>query len=166
MTTAEKTSEKPLSGAQGKGGQRLAAAFDAVGRMPALEETVDRVVKVASQESSSLTEITELVETDTAMAIAVMKSANNGGGPRGRIANVPDAVEALTPAGDPRRRRLAADLRPLPALDLLGASFPSASAATPSRLGTPPRASPTSPRSRAATSSRPRRCSTTSASSS
>ena len=99
MTTAEKTSPKDLGATQGKGGQRLAAAFDAVGRLAALDETVDRVVKVAAQETSSLAELTELVESDTAMAIAVMKSANNGGGPRGRISNVPDAVEALTPAG-------------------------------------------------------------------
>ena len=99
MATAEKTAKKTLANGQGKGGQRLAAAFDAVSRMPALEETVERVVKAASQESSSVTEITELVESDTAMAIAVMKSANNGGGPRGRVSNVPDAVEALTPAG-------------------------------------------------------------------
>ena len=28
-----------------------------------------------------------------------MRAANNGGGPRGRVANVPDAVEQLTPAG-------------------------------------------------------------------
>ena len=99
MATAEQTAKKTLANGQGKGGQRLAAAFDAVSRMPALEETVERVVKAASQESSSVTEITELVESDTAMAIAVMKSANNGGGPRGRVSNVPDAIEALTPAG-------------------------------------------------------------------
>ena len=99
MTTAEKTSSNALGATQGKGGQRLAAAFDAVGRLAALDETVDRVVKVAAQETSSLVELTELVESDTAVAIAVMKSANNGGGPRGRIASVHDAVEALTPAG-------------------------------------------------------------------
>ena len=110
MATAEQTAKKTLANGQGKGGQRLAAAFDAVSRMPALEETVERVVKAASQESSSVTEITELVESDTAMAIAVMKSANNGGGPRGRVSNVPDAIEALTPAGDPGGRDLAGDL--------------------------------------------------------
>jgi putative nucleotidyltransferase with HDIG domain len=99
MSTAEKTATTAVPGAQGKGGQRLAAAFDAVSRMPALEETVERVMKATGQEGSSLTEISDLVETDTAMAIAVMRSANNGGGPSGRIANVPDAVEALTPAG-------------------------------------------------------------------
>jgi len=99
MSTAVETANAPLAAGQGKGGRRLAAAFDAVGRMPALEDSVERVVKASSQESSSLTEITEIVETDAAMAIAVMRSANNGGGPRGRVANVPDAVEALTPAG-------------------------------------------------------------------
>jgi putative nucleotidyltransferase with HDIG domain len=99
MTTAEKTVNTSLAGGQGKGGQRLAAAFDAIGRLPALEETIDRIARATSQESASLTEITEIVETDTAMAIAVMRSANNGGGPRGRVANVADAVEALTPAG-------------------------------------------------------------------
>ena len=99
MSTAEKTATTAVPGAQGKGGQRLAAAFDAVSRMPALEETVERVMKATGQEGSSLTEISDLVETDTAMAIAVMRSANNGGGPSGRVANVPDAVEALTPAG-------------------------------------------------------------------
>jgi putative nucleotidyltransferase with HDIG domain len=99
MKTAEKTATTAVPGSQGKGGQRLAAAFDAVSRMPALEETVERVMKSTGQEGSSLSEISDLVETDTAMAIAVMRSANNGGGPSGRIANVPDAVEALTPAG-------------------------------------------------------------------
>jgi len=118
MATATKNVKTPLAGAQGKGGQRLAAAFDAVSRMPALEETVDRVLKAAAQESSSLTEITELVETDTAMAIAVMRSANNGGGPHGRVANVPDAVEALTPAGI----RAVAGSLPTYALDLRAAS--------------------------------------------
>jgi putative nucleotidyltransferase with HDIG domain len=99
MATVEKTAGKPLAAGQGKGGQRLASAFDAVTRMPVLEETVTRVVRAASQQSSSITEITELVESDAAMAIAVMKSANNGGGPLGRVSNVPDAVESLTPAG-------------------------------------------------------------------
>jgi len=99
MSTAQKTAAASEPVTQGKGGRRLAAAFDAVGRMPALEETVERVMKAAGQEGSSLTEISDLVEADTAIAIAVMRSANNGGGPSGRVANVPDAIEALTPAG-------------------------------------------------------------------
>jgi len=83
----------------GKGGHRLSAAFDAVNTLPALSETVIRVTKLTSKEGASVDEISELVESDTAVAIAVMRAANNGGGPRGRVTNVPDAVEALTPAG-------------------------------------------------------------------
>jgi putative nucleotidyltransferase with HDIG domain len=83
----------------GKGGHRLSAAFDAVNTLPALSETVIRVTKVTAKEGASVDEISELVESDTAVAIAVMRAANNGGGPRGRVTNVPDAVEALTPAG-------------------------------------------------------------------
>lgn len=99
MATAEQIKQAPAPGAKGKGGQRLSAAFDAVNTLPALAETTLRVAKLTSAETSSLAEISELVESDTAVAIAVMKAANNGGGPRGRISNVPDAVEALTPAG-------------------------------------------------------------------
>ena len=83
----------------GKGGHRLSAAFEAVNTLPALAETVSRVTKLTSKEGATTGEISELVESDTAVAIAVMRAANNGGGPRGRVSNVPDAVEVLTPAG-------------------------------------------------------------------
>lgn len=101
MATAQRTREPAAAGptTQGKGGQRLAAAFDAINTLPALQETTSRVAKLTAGEVNSISEITELVESDTAVAIAVMKAANNGGGPRGRISNVPDAVEELTPAG-------------------------------------------------------------------
>lgn len=99
MTTAIKTeTESPASGAMGKGGQRLSAAFDAVNSLPALAETMARMGKLTAREGASPAEIAELVESDTAIAIAVLRAAN-GGGPRGRISNVPDAVELLTPAG-------------------------------------------------------------------
>ena len=99
MAIAEQIKKPTAPGANGKGGQRLSAAFDAVDTLPALAETTARVAKLTAHESTSLAELSELVESDTAIAIAVMKAANNGGGPRGRISNVPDAVEALTPAG-------------------------------------------------------------------
>lgn len=101
MATAQRTTRPAAAGAtaQGKGGQRLAAAFEAVGTLPALSETTSRVAKLTEGEASSVTDIAAIVESDTAVAIAVMKAANNGGGPGGRISNVPDAVEALTPAG-------------------------------------------------------------------
>ena len=108
MATAQQIKQPPAPAAQGKGGQRLSAAFEAVNTLPALLETTVRVAKLTDAETSSLAEITELVESDTAVAIAVMKAANNGGGPRGRVSNVPDAVEALSPAGV---RRVAASLQ-------------------------------------------------------
>ena len=98
MATAQRTKAPAVTSAQGKGGQRLAAAFDAVNTLPALAETTSRVAKLTEGEATSLAEVTELVESDTAVAIAVMKAANNGGGPRGRVSNVSDAVKALTPA--------------------------------------------------------------------
>ncbi|MEZ5062593.1 MAG: HDOD domain-containing protein [Solirubrobacterales bacterium] len=101
MATAQRTKAPAVTSAQGKGGQRLAAAFDAVNTLPALAETTSRVAKLTEGEATSLAEVTELVESDTAVAIAVMKAANNGGGPRGRVSNVSDAVKALTPAGVP-----------------------------------------------------------------
>ncbi len=96
---ATKETTDATSRASGKGGQRLSAAFEAVNTLPALGETVQRVSKLTAKEGATTSEIAELVESDTAVAIAVMRAANNGGGPRGRISSVPDAVEALTPAG-------------------------------------------------------------------
>lgn len=101
MATAQRTNKPAAAGSptQGKGGQRLAAAFEAISTLPALFETTNRVAKLTEREVSSVAEIAAVVESDTAVAIAVMRAANNGGGPRGRVSNVPDAVEALTPAG-------------------------------------------------------------------
>jgi putative nucleotidyltransferase with HDIG domain len=98
MTTDTATKSVP-GRATGKGGQRLATAFEAVNTLPALAETVERVRKLTDRQGASVSELSELIETDTAVAIAVMRVANNGGGPRGRVASVPDAVEALTPDG-------------------------------------------------------------------
>lgn len=101
MATAQRSRQPAAAGptTQGKGGQRLAAAFDAINTLPALRETTSRVAKLTEGDATSVTEISEAIESDTAVAIAVMKAANNGGGPRGRVSSVPDAVEALTPAG-------------------------------------------------------------------
>ena len=99
MAAAEKTQNSGLAAPNGKGGHRLSAAFDAVNTLPALTETTARVAKLTAKENASAAELVELVESDTAVTIAVMKAANNGGGPRARVSNVPDAVEALTPAG-------------------------------------------------------------------
>ena len=100
MKTAEQSSTSTSTGRPlGKGGARLSAAFEAVNTLPALTETIARVAKLTARQGCSPGELAEVVESDTAVALAVMRAANNGGGPRGRVGNVPDAVEALTPVG-------------------------------------------------------------------
>ena len=47
-------------------------------------------------------ELAEAVESDAALAIAVMRAANNGDGPAGRVGGVPEAVEALAPTASAR----------------------------------------------------------------
>lgn len=98
MATVTET-PKSSGHALGKGGARLSAAFEAVNTLPALRETIDRLAKLTSKEGASVGDIADAIESDTAVAIAVMRAANNGGGPRGRVGSVSDAVEALTPAG-------------------------------------------------------------------
>ena len=80
----------------GAGGRRLAAAFDAISSLPATAEARSRLLVLAEQPGSSSGEIAEAVEADAALAIAVMQAANNGNGPRGRAASVPEAVAALS----------------------------------------------------------------------
>ena len=64
-----------------------------------LADTLDRVVKADLAEGASLDEVAERSRPTPRVTIAVMRAANNGGGPRGRVGSVPDAVEALTPGG-------------------------------------------------------------------
>jgi len=83
----------------GRGGHRLSAAFDAVNHLPALSETVARVKQLTAKGGSTTGELTDLIESDTAVTVAVLRAANNGGGPRGRVSSVPDAVDLLKPEG-------------------------------------------------------------------
>ena len=85
----------------GAGGARLADAFDSVASMPALAESRRRVLSLSTADSPSSNELTDAVESDTGLAVAVMRAANNGGGPSGRVAGVREALEALSP-GDLR----------------------------------------------------------------
>lgn len=85
--------------AAAKGGQRLTAAFDAVSAFPALRQVTDLLLKTTERKGASVTEMVELVESDAAVTVAVMRAANNGGGPRGRVSGIPDAINELSPAG-------------------------------------------------------------------
>jgi putative nucleotidyltransferase with HDIG domain len=84
-------------GAAGAPGARLAAAFEAVERFPALIEARARVMHAATAETARTNELIQAVETDVALAIAVLRSANRSG--HGGVAGVPEAVQILKPSG-------------------------------------------------------------------
>lgn len=80
----------------GAGGRRLAASFDAISSLPALAEARERLVALAEAPSTSAGQIADVIESDAAIAIAVMQAANNGNGPRGRTGGVPAAIDSLS----------------------------------------------------------------------
>ena len=97
----------------GTGGKRLAEAFEDVSRMPALAEARRRVLSACASDSTSTAELADMVESDAALAIVVMRAANNGGGPPARTDGVIEAIEMLEPAG------VRATVSPVDTYDLL-----------------------------------------------
>jgi putative nucleotidyltransferase with HDIG domain len=83
----------------GAGGLKLADAFDVVSGLPALTEARRRLYQAADAPSASTGEVAEAIESDSGLTIAIMRAANNGGGPAGRCEGVRQAVETLTPEG-------------------------------------------------------------------
>jgi putative nucleotidyltransferase with HDIG domain len=80
----------------GQGGHRLAAAFDKVSGLPALEESRRRLLSATNGAATSGDELAYAIESDTGLAIQVMRAANNGGGPHGRTRGIREAVDVLT----------------------------------------------------------------------
>jgi len=80
-------------------GARLAAAFEAVEKFPALIESRARVMQAATAETARVGELVEAVEADVALTIAVLRFANRTGGSSGTIGSVPAAVDVLKPSG-------------------------------------------------------------------
>ena len=83
----------------GVGGRRLADAFDTVTEMPALLEARRRLVGLCERQAPSPADVAEAIESDAALAVAVMRAANNGEGPSGRTGGVREAVEYLNADG-------------------------------------------------------------------
>jgi putative nucleotidyltransferase with HDIG domain len=79
-------------------GSRLAEAFETVEQFPVLLESRERVIAAATAETARNCDLIEAVESDVALTINVLRHANRGG-LNGGIAGIPDAVEALKPAG-------------------------------------------------------------------
>src|SRR4051812_39194857 len=93
MSQASKPTTSDRRG--GIGGRRLADAFEDVSRMPALSEARRRLLGLCDRQASSSNELADAIEADAALAITVMRAANNGAGPAGRTGGVREAVEVL-----------------------------------------------------------------------
>ena len=79
-------------------GRRLTAAFDAMEAFPALAESRNRVLRLLGQDRVSASDMVAAVESDVALAIAVMRLANRvEGGSRGGVESVVAAVDVLSP---------------------------------------------------------------------
>ncbi|MGI9020016.1 MAG: HDOD domain-containing protein [Solirubrobacterales bacterium] len=99
-TTSENESAHTRGGRSGgAGGARLADAFETITRLPALAEARRRLMDLTNADGSSASDVAEAVESDAALAIAVLRAANNGVGPPARVGGVQEAVDALTPSG-------------------------------------------------------------------
>src|SRR4051812_47256107 len=79
-------------------GRRLTAAFEALEAFPALAESRNRILRLFTQERPAVAEIVEAVESDVALAVAVLRLANRvEENTRGRVDSVVRAVEVLSP---------------------------------------------------------------------
>ncbi len=83
----------------GKGGRRLATAFDAASRLPALAESRRRLLRASEGRASSQGELAEAVESDVALTIAVMRAAGDIEDEKGRTGGVRQAIEGLGAPG-------------------------------------------------------------------
>jgi putative nucleotidyltransferase with HDIG domain len=97
-STVEKTPPSRES-RMGGGGLRLADAFDVVSALPVAGEACRRLIRAVESQVADLSEITEVIESESGLTIAVMRAANNGAGMSGRCENVRQAVDLLTPQG-------------------------------------------------------------------
>jgi putative nucleotidyltransferase with HDIG domain len=80
-------------------GRRLTAAFEALEGFPALTESRNRVLLVSGENHASTSEVVGAVESDVALAIAVLRTANRAAGKgQRRVESIREAVEVLSPA--------------------------------------------------------------------
>ena len=92
------SADAPRGSAPAAPGARLASAFEAVEKFPALIESRTRVMEAATAETARVGELVEAVEADVALTISVLRFANRASG-SGSIGGVPAAVDTLKPSG-------------------------------------------------------------------
>jgi putative nucleotidyltransferase with HDIG domain len=79
-------------------GRRLTAAFEALEAFPVLVESRNRVLRLFEQGEPSTADVVAAVEADVALAVAVLRLANQvDGRSRGRVESAVKAVEVLSP---------------------------------------------------------------------
>ncbi|HEX3801661.1 MAG TPA: HDOD domain-containing protein [Solirubrobacteraceae bacterium] len=79
-------------------GRRLTAAFEALEAFPVLAESRNRILRLFENGEPPTSELINAIEGDLALAIAVMRLANQvDGSTRGRVDTAVQAVEVLSP---------------------------------------------------------------------
>src|SRR5438270_9736442 len=79
-------------------GRRLTAAFEALEAFPVLVESRNRVLRLFESGDPSTADVVSAVEADVALAVAVLRLANQvDGRTRGRVESAVKAVEVLSP---------------------------------------------------------------------
>ena len=78
-------------------GRRLTSAFAALEAFPALAESRNRVLRLFSEDQTSTAEVVAAVESDVALAIAVLRVANQvQGKTKGKVDSVVKSVDVLS----------------------------------------------------------------------
>lgn len=85
---------------------RLPAAFERLSSLPALAESRNRLLRVLLEQEESGGRLVRVIESDIALVVAVLRSANHvarkrreGRRARRGVASIPEAVALLTPEG-------------------------------------------------------------------
>lgn len=80
-------------------GRRLTAAFQALEAFPALAESRNRVLLLSGEDRTATADLVSAVESDVALVIAVLRTANQlPGKQRRRVESIGQAAELLSPA--------------------------------------------------------------------
>lgn len=96
---ADNGAPPPRTRGLGRGGHRLAEAFAAVEQLPMLAESKCRLGRLLDEPDASEGEVTETVESDLSLVVAVVRGASADGSSRGPVWGVSDAVKVLTSTG-------------------------------------------------------------------
>jgi DNA-binding CsgD family transcriptional regulator len=90
----------PRTGGNGQGGHRLSSAFEALERLPVLADVADRVAERAGRAGAAEGELIEMIESDGALAAAIMRAALLKRLPgEAPLSGIPQAVGALKAEG-------------------------------------------------------------------